>query len=84
MERNHAVHTRSVDGMGLLDRMSERGCLAGSNQSPDRTPGHQGHRLSLLAVVLLASNMTRRAILSVVDPGSLFLRHHTVRFRLVF
>ena len=39
MERNHAVHTRSVDGMGLLDRMSERGRLAGSNRSLDGTPG---------------------------------------------
>ncbi len=43
--------------MGLLDKMSERVCLAGSNQSLDRTSRHQRHRLPLLAIVLLASQM---------------------------
>jgi len=39
--------------------------------------------LTLLAVVLLASDVARRTILGMLDPGAFFLRHHPVGLGLV-
>ncbi|CAE6689579.1 hypothetical protein NSPZN2_10152 [Nitrospira defluvii] len=44
---------------------------------------HADGRLSLLAVVLLAGNMARRAILGMSDPSAFFLRDHAVALGLV-
>jgi len=43
----------------------------------------RGGTLSLLAVVLLASDVARGAILSMLDPSALFLRHHPIGLSLI-